>query len=301
MKKLMRIFFTMILSLMILNGCTINNNPQEDNGDDNGDNVGNMVEYEVVDNINSLSEDMKQYIENVKYNRGFTNLREGDYNWIVITSGEKPTGGYDIEVQSVEEINKILDIKVNEISPKEGSVVTEALTYPIIVLSIPDGYTNFKVSNSKEEEFEYIPPNRINIKEEGRYIGQIDNNFIEIEVDNEPKTFNISEEVRPEIEKLKDNTMINFEYYINENDQYVISNIYNSNNDGETINTAEGIYQGRIDNFSIEIMIDGEPRAFINYDMEKLLEGIEDGDKVKIEYTENEHGQLELKNLEKID
>lgn len=60
-----------------------------------------------------------------------------------------------------------------------------------------------------------------------------------------------------------------------------------------------GTYVGQIDNTSIEVTVDGEPKVFRNYEMSQLLEGIEDGDQVEIHYIE-ENGQLMIQNLKKL-
>jgi hypothetical protein len=57
-------------------------------------------------------------------------------NFIVLNMGEKPTGGYRITVESVVETEKNIVIKVKEITPEAGAMLTQSITYPYSVVKI---------------------------------------------------------------------------------------------------------------------------------------------------------------------
>ncbi|MBA0882375.1 protease complex subunit PrcB family protein [Flavobacterium undicola] len=57
-------------------------------------------------------------------------------NFIVLNMGEKPTGGYGITVDSVVETEKNIVIKVKEITPEAGAMLTQSITYPYSVVKI---------------------------------------------------------------------------------------------------------------------------------------------------------------------
>lgn len=57
-------------------------------------------------------------------------------NFLILNMGEKPTGGYSIGVESVEKVKDSIVVKVKEISPEEGAMVTQAVTYPYCVVKI---------------------------------------------------------------------------------------------------------------------------------------------------------------------
>ncbi|WP_432663578.1 hypothetical protein R9X47_23735 [Wukongibacter baidiensis] len=139
------------------------------------------------------------------------------------------------------------------------------------------------------------------ISQTGIYTGQVDNNFIEIKVDNGPMVLMLTEEVRKSMEEINEGDEIDFVYYKNEDDQYILVSIIKKDIDEEVIKTSTGVYVGQLDNFSIEIEIDDASKVFINYEMNKLLKGVEQGDKVEVKYTENEQGQLDLKSLRKVE
>lgn len=57
-------------------------------------------------------------------------------NFVILNMGEKTSGGYSIEIDSViEEADKII-IKVKEVKPAEGSMTTSVMTYPFAVVKI---------------------------------------------------------------------------------------------------------------------------------------------------------------------
>ena len=75
---------------------------------------------------------------------------------IAIFSGEKPTGGYSIEITKVELDEDEVTIFFEEVSPEPGQPVTEALTQPFHIVKInriDDLPVKFMSEYSLEEEF----------------------------------------------------------------------------------------------------------------------------------------------------
>ena len=75
---------------------------------------------------------------------------------IAIFSGEKPTGGYSIEITKVELDKDEVTIFFEEVSPEPGQPVTEALTQPFHIVKInriDDLLVKFMSEYSLEEEF----------------------------------------------------------------------------------------------------------------------------------------------------
>jgi hypothetical protein len=68
----------------------------------------------------------------------------------------------------------------------------------------------------------------------------------------------------------------------------------------QDVKKVEGIYIGQIDGNSIEVQVDGEPMVFRMADIGKIVDDLKDKEKVRIEYKENENGQLLLMKLEKL-
>ncbi|HYP01578.1 MAG TPA: DUF885 family protein [Pyrinomonadaceae bacterium] len=56
---------------------------------------------------------------------------------IVVYQGQKPTGGYSIEMAEIRRDGTVLALKVNERRPAFGDVTTQVITSPFVVVSIP--------------------------------------------------------------------------------------------------------------------------------------------------------------------
>lgn len=63
--------------------------------------------------------------------------------FLILNMGEKPTGGFSIEVSNVQETPEKIIVTTQESSPDPGAMVTMALTYP---------YTVVKINSKKEIE-----------------------------------------------------------------------------------------------------------------------------------------------------
>ncbi|AWA30651.1 hypothetical protein HYN48_11440 [Flavobacterium magnum] len=66
-------------------------------------------------------------------------------NFVILSAGEKSTGGYSIGVEKVTETSTNIVITVKETAPKPGAMVTESLTTP---------FTIVKINSKKEILFE---------------------------------------------------------------------------------------------------------------------------------------------------
>jgi hypothetical protein len=65
-----------------------------------------------------------------------------DFNNNIIAavfSGEKPTGGYTVEITAAEKSDGMLLIHYRETSPRPGGIVTQALTQPFHIVTIVGG------------------------------------------------------------------------------------------------------------------------------------------------------------------
>jgi len=163
------------------------------------------------------------------------------------------------------------------------------------------------------------------VTDSGTYVGQIDSNFIEIEIsgipeENAAKSFMLSPELKGDFEALGlgsgDN--VKFDYYVNENSQNVITGItvlasyqppaentgdsapdYIVPEDADEIVTDSGTYVGQMDSNFIEINISGVPEAqaakafMLSPELKAGFEdlGLNTGDAVKFDYYVNADNQ----------
>lgn len=164
----------------------------------------NELAFEVLENDQGLPENMTESIGSIRVFEGFAYFKAEDEYVVFIGMGKKPTGGYGIEVKTVEDIEGLTKITVEEKSPQNGDVVTQALTYPYVLVKIKGCAENFEVATVTQEKLPLIE-----IKtDSGRYQGLADNNFIEIKISGVPdekssRVFQLSEELKENFEQLK--------------------------------------------------------------------------------------------------
>ena len=188
---------------------------------------GKAIEFEVV-YIDDIPLDIRVEIEAQIIDRGYYTWRTDDgMTYLLISSGEKPTGGYGIELISLAEYNGVYKVLVGEGKPAADAMVPQVITYPFVVV---------------------------------KFVGDF------------------------EVTEVADESSVVFERFAESMVKLL---------------TVEGEYQGQIDNSSIEVKVGENYMAFRNYEFDSLLEGIETGDMVTIQYIVNEEMQNMLYSIEK--
>ena len=78
-----------------------------------------------------------------------------DNTYILVTYGEKPTGGYHVEIQDVMEYEEEIRVTVAFTEPAEDEIVTQALTYPddLYVMEATDKPVTFAATGAES----YVP------------------------------------------------------------------------------------------------------------------------------------------------
>jgi hypothetical protein len=56
---------------------------------------------------------------------------------VLVAMGERPSGGYGLELTAAEAIERGLRLRIDEVSPGPKCITTQALTQPVLVLSVP--------------------------------------------------------------------------------------------------------------------------------------------------------------------
>lgn len=98
---------------------------QEDGG-------GNIQFFEILSESNEIA--MLQNDDKLKDKINSSDVQTS--NFIVLNMGEKPTGGYQIGLESVVETDKNIIITIKEIAPESNAMVTQAITYPYSIVRI---------------------------------------------------------------------------------------------------------------------------------------------------------------------
>ena len=120
MKKIVTIFvlLTLIIGMM---GCTSAEEKE--------------IEYKVLTEAEQ-TELLSDAVEEIRATGGYKILVDENSKYAIIALGERLTGGYNIEIDQVKEKDEQILIQYKEIKPKENEMVTQALTYPYVVLKI---------------------------------------------------------------------------------------------------------------------------------------------------------------------
>ena len=149
--KMPYLIISILLILVMIAGCAA---PQD--GTDRGITT-NDIEYEIITD-DMLDEDTKDLIEQIKHIKGYRVIKEEDgYYYVFIGMGERPTGGYAIKIKSAEDIEGVTRILIEETVPGKDDMVTEALTYPYLVIKInKDLFINVKIEKDEKEKYEKI-------------------------------------------------------------------------------------------------------------------------------------------------
>ncbi len=251
----MRKFFILFIAFIIIlsfTGCGVKNNtnisepPLEENLKEPSPPLKNpegsfseeppILKYENVEEIDTLPPKIIEVIDYIKKQRGFFFFDPDDYStgedaFVLISAGEKPTGGYLLTIKSLTFKNDSLEIIIEEKEPGVEEGVIQVITYPFAIIKLINFQEKpiFSIVNQKLQPFEEISPEAIPSinREKGTYIGQIDSNFIEIEVKGETKAFML--ENQELIWQLKEGDKIIVEFFKDEYNRPVIKNIEKTN------------------------------------------------------------------------
>lgn len=114
------------------------------------------VQYEVVDK--PYPQDIETSLNKIKDTRGYSVIKEtSDSYFIYIGLGEKSTGGYGIDVKYVTNmVDNNTRITIEKNLPSKDSSVTQAITYPHIVLKVDKVNDSFEVESLDGENFKKI-------------------------------------------------------------------------------------------------------------------------------------------------
>lgn len=132
MKKhfILGVILILSLSLLGLAGCAYLVGKQAE--------AGSSIDFEEI-NLYAGGEDPEliQWYEGYMQEEGIHRLDKGDYTYILVSAGEKPTGGYILEVTEVSAGDDIIDVDAKLTSPPKDGFVITVITYPSALIRIP--------------------------------------------------------------------------------------------------------------------------------------------------------------------
>ena len=102
-----------------------------------------QLRYEVINNLNNNNKTYEQ--------KGYTYEYDNGHKF-TIAMGEKPTGGYSINIRKTKIKKLDIIIYVSEKEPGIGEIVTEALTYPITQIKLNTYPSKIQIVNYDTDE-----------------------------------------------------------------------------------------------------------------------------------------------------
>ena len=122
-------FTCLIVFCFLLGGCKTNEPKQME---------GKSLEFTVLKESEIPAEVLK-YIDEKKANEfkfTFYDQDKKDYLYIAVGYGKQPTGGYSIAVENLYLTDNSIYIDTSLVGPAKDDVVTQAITYPYIVVKL---------------------------------------------------------------------------------------------------------------------------------------------------------------------
>ncbi|AKN31172.1 hypothetical protein Ccar_10050 [Clostridium carboxidivorans P7] len=196
--------------------------------------VYNKVNFQVI-TYNDAPDALTKAIDTYKNTEGFVYYLDSTSNnlYVAVMSGEKPTGGYSIKVDSVEDANGKANILVEETKPDKNSLVNQMVTYPYTIIKTQVSSPNISVKNSSGKVYDLLGAKKDDdnpIIGSSFILGQLKNiyttnDFIFLEIQNESNEselfyVNNNDQWKNKIKDLKLNSNVSVQYALGTPQKY---------------------------------------------------------------------------------
>lgn len=193
------------------------------------------LQYEIISPEDIENENLVNWYNNnfKTYGIHVSNENYDGKKYIIVSAGEKNTGGYSVKIDSVVGEENIIRINATVNPPESGQSVIQAITYPNVLLAIDDDGRDIELgtfnvgTDDKAFEDNSKVEKKDTVEKVGKYVGRIDNNSVEIIIDDEPLSFRLNDEIKQKLdnEEIKDGEDVVVVYYKNEYDQLVLESM----------------------------------------------------------------------------
>jgi len=252
MKRLL-VLILMLVFLVSVIGCQGNEPAPKGKTSPTAGNIETDSQGIAVSNIDfervkydGLNADIQAVIDEGKNEKGYKLVRDesDEYYYLAVFSGQKPTAGYQVEITKVTENEGVTDVFIKEDSPAKGMMVAEVLTYPLDIVKLTGITDNINliyitpkssegtkekvkltdpdtpVSNSPESSSTLLATEFVSAE----YVGQIDNNSIEVKIEDGPQVFRLNGMSKEQLGKwkLKEGDIVKLEVFKGEGGQQTI-------------------------------------------------------------------------------
>lgn len=123
MKRVAAVFLVVVCTVL-LGGCKSDTAKEEKLKD---------LEFTVVEEVDQ-PEQLKTMIEEKKVQPMKLSYSDGEFVYIVAGYGEQNSGGFSIQVNELYETENAIYFDTTLLGPNEGDAVSQALTYPYVVV-----------------------------------------------------------------------------------------------------------------------------------------------------------------------
>lgn len=106
------------------------------------------MDYKIIEK-NEAPEEVQEWIEKNKYEENHTIVKTNQRTYVIITRGEKRTGGYGIDISSVEEKDNVIYILVKYMDPDPEDIVIQTVTYPYIIVELEETEKEIRIIINK--------------------------------------------------------------------------------------------------------------------------------------------------------
>lgn len=230
MKRMLSLIIILVFVFSLI-GCQTSEKSTDGNKDASQGMTVNEIDFENI-SIEDLDSDVQEVLEEAKKERGYKliNKEKSDYKYLAVFAGEKPNAGYDVEITKVIDNEGVTNVTVQEIIPREETLTAQVMTYPMDIVKLT-GITDHVNLNfiTKEKELEDPSESQSSTLLEtqivkAEYVGQIDNNSIEVKIEDGPKALRLNGIAKDQLEQLelKQGDIVKLEVFMNEHNQETV-------------------------------------------------------------------------------
>ncbi len=109
------------------------------------------MDYQI---LKTVPEEMQSTFEMYKKSRGY--LFDEEQKVLIVFMGERSTGGYSIMLREIEAEGGVFRVITNEKSPGPNDIVTQAFTWPALILQLEESFQEFEIRDSDGQPYEPV-------------------------------------------------------------------------------------------------------------------------------------------------
>ncbi|OJV65896.1 MAG: hypothetical protein BGO41_08150 [Clostridiales bacterium 38-18] len=163
-KNLIALTLILLLMMMVLSACDSNEATDSEAGANDTTNATDTTEMAAGDfgtpilydeiYYDDIPEGIKSEVDQLIVNRGYFHWNLDGENYLLISSGEKETGGYGIQILTFGQFESTAKILVGEGKPGKDAVVPQIKTYPFVMIKYEGDFSVSEIYNETSETFE---------------------------------------------------------------------------------------------------------------------------------------------------